>query len=122
MATRAFTIERVQSFRDDAVVVVWTGLLNGDDGQRYENPGRADRSIQFTGTPSVGGTIILEGSNLPNPATNADYFVLSDPSSTAISKTAASIEAVLELPRWIRPRVTGGDGSTNFQARLFCCR
>lgn len=117
MATRSFSIERIQSFRDDAVVVVWTGLLNGDDGFQYENVGRADRSIQFTGTFGAGGTIVLEGSN-----NGVNYVTLSDPSSIAISKTAASIEAVLELMRFVRPRVTGGDGTTNLQARLLCSR
>jgi len=124
MATRPYSIEKLETFGDDVRVTVWTALANGDDGQRFEMPGSADRSMHFSGTPGTGGTIIVEGSNHLAPSTAAsDWFPLTDPQGNAISKTAASTgEAILELTRWIRPRVTGGDGTTSFQARLLVKR
>jgi hypothetical protein len=107
MATRAYTAERCgPGF--EAVAVTWSGLLNTDDGTPFEMVAGRDRSVQFQGTFGTGGTIVLEGSN-----DGTNYQTLADPSSTAISKTAASIEQVLEFTRFVRPRVTGGDGSTN---------
>ncbi|MFO0467337.1 MAG: hypothetical protein ACK5ZS_00090 [bacterium] len=117
MATRAATITPIETFKDHAHVVRWTGLLNGDDGSPIEMPGSSDRSIQFTGTFGTGGTIALEGSN-----DGVNYVVLTDPQGNNISKTAASIEAVTELTRYIRPRVTAGDGSTNLVATLLVKR
>lgn len=119
MATIAYTVARVETFMDDAHVVTWANMTQTgtDVGQALEMPGSADRSIQFSGTFGAGGTIVLEGSN-----NGVNYETLTDPSSTAISKTAASIEAVLELTRFVRPRVTGGDGTTSISAALLVKR
>lgn len=113
MATRTAVISRVTSFGDRAHVISWTGLLNGDDGSVIEMPGSSDRSVQFNGTFSVGGTIQIEGSN-----DGTNYVVLTDPQGNSISKTAAAIEQVIELTRYIRPRVTAGDGSTDLKCYL----
>lgn len=107
MPTRNFTTERVGS-GFEGVLVTWTGLLNTDDGAPFELSSAGDRSVQFGGVFGVGGSIRLEGSN-----DGVNYIVLADPSSTDIIKTAAAIEQVLELTRFIRPRVTAGDGTTN---------
>jgi hypothetical protein len=117
MATRTHTVSRVQTYGDRAHVLSWAGLLNGDDGTPVEMPGSADRSIQFVGTFGAGGTIVLEGSN-----DGVNYVTLTDPQGNAISKTAAGIEAVLELTRFVRPRVTAGDGTTDLQAHLLVKR
>lgn len=116
MATRTPSASRT-GVNHEQVIVVWTGLLNGDDGGGYQLNGFGDRSVAFTGTFGTGGTIILEGS-----LDGTNYFTLSDPSSTAISKTAAAIEAVLELCLYVRPRVTAGDGTTNLECRMLFTR
>lgn len=117
MATRTATITQITTFKDNAHVVQWTGLLNGDDGSPIEMPGSSDRSVQFSGTFGTGGTILLEGSN-----DGTNYVVLTDPQGNAISKTAAGIEAVTELTRYVRPRVSAGDGSTSLVATLLVKR
>lgn len=124
MATRTPTIARVLSYGDEAHVLFWDGLLNGDIGSPIEMPGSSDRSIQFTGTFGVGGTIVLQGSNMATPveSTDADWFTLTDPQGNVISKTAAGGEAVTELTRWVRPKVTAGDGTTDLEARLLVKR
>lgn len=124
MAIIAATIEKLETFGDNAHVHVWL-LANGDAGVAVEMPGSSDRSIHFSGTPGVGGTIIMQGSNHAAPASgsDADWFPLTDPQGNAISKTAASTgEAILELTRWIRPKCTAGDGTTAWQARLLVKR
>lgn len=111
MATRTAAL---QDALLDVKVYTWTGLLNGDDGSPASYTGAGDRTIQVTGTFGVGGTIIFEGS-LDGGAT---WFGLRDPSSTAISLTAAGGRAVLENVLLVRPRVTAGDGTTSLSAYL----
>lgn len=125
MATVASSVARIETFLDDAHVITWSPLTTTDaDGAAIAMPGSADRTIQFTGTFGTGGTIVMQGSNLASPvaSTDADWFTLTDPQGNAISKTAAAGEAVLELTRWIRPKVTAGDGSTSLTATLLVKR
>lgn len=117
MATLTYTVDNVKTFKDDAHVITWSGLLNGDNGSPLEMPGSADRSIQFQGTFGAGGTVVFEGSN-----DGTNYQTLTDPQGNAISKTAAGIEAVEELTRFVRPRVTAGDGTTSLVASLLVKR
>lgn len=104
MATRAATITTPEI---GITVVQWTGLLNGDDGAPVDLLSFADRSVQITGTFGAGGTVVIEGSN-----DGTNYVTVTDPQGNAISKTAAGIEAILELMKSTRPRVTAGDGTT----------
>lgn len=113
MATRSASVSRIQTWGDDSHLISWSGLLNGDDGSPVEMPGSSDRSIQFVGTFGVGGTIQIEGSN-----DGTNYVVLTDPQGNNISKTSAALEMVTELTRYIRPRVTAGDGTTSLAAYL----
>lgn len=112
MATRNFVASNVG---DRAIEVLWSGLLNTDDGGPVEFYDLPEKTVQVTGTFGAGGTIAIEGSN---DATN--WFTLTDMQSTAISKTSAALEAIAECPRYIRPRVTAGDGTTNLVCRLLC--
>lgn len=113
MATRTATIAEIKAFGERAHLITWTGLLNGDDGSRIEMPGHTWRSIQFTGTFGAGGTIVFEGSN-----DGTNYVTLTDPQGNAISKTAAGLEQSEEVTRYVRPRVTAGDGTTNLAAYM----
>jgi hypothetical protein len=119
MATRAATISNPtkDQYDDGVQLVTWTGLLNGDDGAPVELPTHSDRSIQVVGTFGVGGTAVLEGSN-----NGTDWAPLSTPASVALSLTAPGLKAVLELPRYVRPRVTAGDGTTSLAATLLVRR
>ncbi len=117
MTTRAATLSVIPAYGERAHVISWSGLLNGDDGAPIEMPGSSDRSIQYQGTFGTGGTIILEGSN-----DGVNYHPLTDPQGNAISKTAAGIEAIMELTRYVRPRVSAGDGSTSLVATLLVKR
>jgi hypothetical protein len=101
---------------DGVSLVQWTPLTFtggvGDSGAPIELPNYSDRSVQVTGTFG-GGTIVIEGS-----IDGTNYVTLTDPSSTALSKTSAFIEGILELVRFIRPRVTAGDGTTSLTCTM----
>lgn len=98
----------------NAELCEWTGLLNGDDGVPLEGADWADRTIQFDGTFGAGGSISLLGSN-----DGTNYFALTDPQGNAITKTAAGLEVIEEGPRYIKPSVTAGDGTTSLNARIW---
>lgn len=98
---------------DGCVLLVWTGLLNGDTGEPAELAGHADKSVQILGTFGAGGTIVIEGSN-----DSTNYVTLTDPQGNAISKTAAALEMVAENTRKIRPSVTAGDGTTSLSVYM----
>ena len=120
MATRVPTVK--QGTVDNSLVyVTWTGLLNGDDGTPIQGSEWAtDRSVQFTGTLGVGGTVVFEGTNEETPE---NWVTLTDPQGNNISKTAIpALEAVQEVTRWVRPRVTAGDGTTNFTVNMLVRR
>ncbi|CAB4165266.1 hypothetical protein UFOVP821_32 [uncultured Caudovirales phage] len=119
MATRAATISNPtkDQYDDGVQLVTWSGLLNGDDGAPVELPTHADRSVQVTGTFGASGNVNIEGSN-----DGTNYATLSTPASVALAITAAGIKAVLELPRYIRPRVTAGDGTTALVVTLLLRR
>ncbi|MCC7122274.1 MAG: hypothetical protein IT493_12020 [Gammaproteobacteria bacterium] len=101
----------------NGVLIAWMGLLNGDDGRPISLGDFADFCIQFAGTFGAGGTIVFEGSN-----DGVSYFTLNDAQAAAISKTAAALEQVVEFPRYVRPRVTAGDGTTNLACHLYTRR
>ena len=117
MATRGFALTRLETYGDDCHVVTWAGLLNGDDGTPIEMGGYGNRSIQFLGTFGAGGNILLEGSN-----NGAAWFTLYDPQGNLISKAAADLERIDVLARFMRPRVSAGDGTTNLSALMFLAR
>lgn len=73
----------------------------------------AERSVNVEGTPSVGGTVVIEGS-----LDGTNYRTIKSPAGTALSFTAQGIEQVGPLVRFIRPKVTAGDGSTSFTINL----
>jgi hypothetical protein len=99
------------------LMAVWTPLLNGDTGAPIEAAQFADRSVQLLGTLGVGGNMILEGSNVAVPGAS-DWATLNDPQGNPISLNALKIEAVSEVTRWVRPRISAGDGTTSLSVYL----
>lgn len=121
MATRSKAITTLQTYGDKVWTVLWTGLLQSplDDGDPFEMPGAPDRSVQVTGTFGVGGNVRIEGCNETTPT---NWAVLTDPQGNALDVTTAKIEAITELVRWIRPRVTAGDGTTTLAVTILARR
>lgn len=115
MATRAVSMVD-QNMRSQTAQ--WTGLLNGDDGAPIEWPDYADRSIQCQGTPGAAGNLRWEGSN-----DGSNYVVLTDPQGNNLDITATGrLEQLQELTRYMRPRVTAGDGTTTWTVTCYGAR
>lgn len=91
------------------VIYTWSSLASGDDGAPVGFTGSGDRTVQVLGTPGAGGTVLIEGS-----LDGVNYSTLRDPSGVALSFTGPGLKAILENVVSLRPRVTGGDGSTSF--------
>jgi hypothetical protein len=109
---------RSQDSGIDAITITWANLTNGgpDSGQPVQRPALVDRSVQVTGTFGAAGTVVFEGSN-----DGVNYYTLTNPLGTAISVTAAGITQVTETSAWMRPRITGGDGTTSLTVTV-CAR
>lgn len=112
MATIVATVTNARS--GDSVLFVWTPMLNGDVGDSQHLDQFGDRSVQVTGTFGAGGSATLEGSN-----DGSNWTALKDPSSTTIAITAAGIKQVLETTRYVRGRVTAGDGTTSLTVTIY---
>lgn len=94
-------------------LVHWADLTVGDTGAPAEWVAYSDRCFQVTGTFGAGGACTIEGSN-----DGVNWSPLSDPQGNALTFTVQKIEQALELPRYVRPNVTGGDGTTNLTVTL----
>lgn len=115
MATRNNVMEDVSPTARGRLVT-WAGLLNGDDGAYLEWVDFADRCIQVAGVFGTGGSVSVQGSN-----DGVNWVILADPQGNPLTFTSGRIEQVLELPRYVRPLVTAGDGTTNLTVTL-CMR
>lgn len=74
----------------------------------FASNGTGGVTFQVTGTWGVGGAMVIEGSN-----DGVTYFTLTDQANAALSLTANALKSVRDTPMFIRPRVTGGDGTTS---------
>lgn len=116
MAVVDYEIETLKTHKEKTVIYTWV-LANGDTGNPIEMPSFADRSIQVVGTFGAGGNLRIQGSN-----DGTNYATLTDPQGNDLNITAAKIEQVTEVVRWIRPNVTAGDGTTNLTVILLVRR
>ena len=119
MATINYAAETLQP-ANSQTYVAWTPMANGDSGQEHPSWPGADRSIQVLGTFGTGGTVLIEGSNDKTSPTN--WATLRDPAGNNLSITSAGIKQVLEFTRWIRPRVSAGDGTTSITVQMLVAR
>lgn len=90
-------------------VAEWAALANGEAGAAASIPVEAaTRSVQVSGTFGAGGSCAIEGSNDGITwAALSNSFVV-----TALAFTAAAIHDIAQNTRFIRPRITAGDGTT----------
>jgi hypothetical protein len=120
MATIQPTVAQVQTFGSrGAHVITWAPMTQSgsDVGAPIEMPGWADRSVQVTGTLGTGGNVRIEGSN-----DGTNYATLNDPQGNALDVNSLKVEQILEITRYIRPRVTAGDGTTSLAVSLLIVR
>jgi len=91
----------------DVAVTTWASMQADDDGEPVRLAVFSDRSIQVAGTFG-GASVTIGGSN-----DGVTYHALSDPKGDALTLTAAALHQIVELPIWIKPRIFGGDGTTD---------
>jgi hypothetical protein len=112
MPTRSYTV--LESQEPNAILLEWTGLLQGDDGEPFVIPyGACYIWGEVWGNFGSGGTIRFEGS-----LTGTTWGIMIMENNSAASFTSASSAAVRGTPRLIRPNVSAGTGQ-NLSARAF---
>lgn len=120
MATITPTITNLPTYGNTGVhVYAYTPMTHtgSDVGSPIEMPGSADRSVQVSGTFGTGGSVRIEGS-----MDGVTYATLTDPQGNALDVTTAKIETIMEICRYIRPRVTAGDGATSLTVQILIRR
>lgn len=113
MATVTPTREVPDALNHQVILYTYTGMQNGDSGEAFQLAQLADRTVQVVGTFGTGGNVRIEGS-----LDGTNYAVLTDPQGNALDINQAKIECITELVRYIRPRVTAGDGTTSLTVTL----
>lgn len=95
----------------DGVVVTWSAIPNGNQGDPHGGPW-SSLYAYVTGTFGAAGSVRLEGSN-----DGTNWFALSPAALTAAGSFAALGAA--EHPKYVRPNVTAGDGTTALNVVAF---
>lgn len=101
---------------DGSVLVIDYTLAQAETGAQAEEPEHSDMSVQVGGTFG-GGTVVLEGSN-----DGTTFHILTDPLGNNASFTSADLMQIIETCRYVRPRVTGGNGTTAITVHLLMGR
>lgn len=100
-----------------ALLCLWETLTNANTtGTPLAMMPWADRCVQVVGTFDS-ATVVIQGSN-----DGTNWATLADPQGNALSFTATGLEAILELPRYIRPSTSGGGGSQDIDVYLVARR
>lgn len=114
MATKAITIQELGVNKQEHNLVTWETLANGDDGAPFDGPAREHQSIQIQGTLGAGFNLIVEGSN-----DGSNYHTMNDLDGNSLGSIAAvGIYQIRGVAKYIRPRISGGDGTTAITATL----
>jgi hypothetical protein len=100
------------------MLVTWPSLASGETGVAFFDVPKlaafSDRSVQISGTLG-GGTVTIEGAN---SVAGTTFNTLNDPALNALTSLGATLKQILECSVQIRPRVTGGDGTTAISVGL----
>ena len=89
----------------NVLLATWVISNTVPTGDEVEWTPFADRCVQMAGTFN-GATITVEGSN-----DGSNWHALSDPQGNPLAFTTGKIEQVLEITRYMRPKMTSGSGA-----------
>jgi hypothetical protein len=101
---------------DPTRAITWAGLKYGDDGKPTRIPSFAERSLQVFGTFG-GASVVGEGSN-----DGAHWQTLTDQHGSELVFGTPQLRDVAEAVLYFRPRVQGGDETTELTAILLARR
>lgn len=110
MAIQTFTTNFATA-QMDGDTVTWAAILNGNQGNGYAGDW-LEAFFQVTGTFGAAGSVQIEGSN-----DGVNYVKLSPAALTAAGLFAGF--GVTERPKFVRPNVTAGDGTTALTVTAF---
>lgn len=119
MATITPSNTDLSNYQDKGQVFQWTPMtFSGSDvGIPISNFSGADRSVQVEGTFGATPGVVIEGSN-----DGTNYETLNDHLGNALTFTAKGIKSIDQICRFVRPRVTGGDGTTSLTVTILTRR
>lgn len=128
MATRNFTPTPTPRYQSSSygkdVIVVWNGLLNGDDGAWFGQPGMVLCAYSVQGNFGAGGSLAIKASCVDvtkQPAgfggTQPDESNLTGAGN--ITNAGITTNGQYTAAPAFRPVVTGGDGSTNLTVTMY---
>lgn len=128
MSTVPNTSKNIDLQDGAAQSIVWSPLtstnLDGSPAMGVSGVAFADRCFQVDGTFGAGATVTLQGSN--DEGTPSNWYPLTKAGTgTALTFTTAGgagIGTVNELTRWVRPLLSGGDGTTSLNVKLVARR
>jgi hypothetical protein len=112
MATRAAVLNGPDE--QGRVHILWEGLLQGDDGSPVEVSQFLDKTCHSDGSYSGAGAITMQGSN-----NGSAWYTLADATGMAVLLTSDAVGFhIAQSPRYLRPLVADGDGSTDIDVLL----
>lgn len=110
------TVAPVTSFpfesSQDVAVTTWAPLHADDDGEPVRLAVYSDRAIQVAGTFG-GASVTIGGSN-----DGETFHALTDTQGEPLTLTVGALKQIVELPVFLKPRVFGGDDTTNLKVVL----
>jgi len=115
MATRTPTTTYNPNGIRGLTQATWTGLLqsSSDVGAAVELPG-SDRTYQLSGTLGVGGAVIMQGSE-----DGTNWGSLHDLAGNVLTLDAiGELFVSAEAPRYVRPSVSAGNGTTDITVTM----
>jgi hypothetical protein len=121
MATVANTAKNISSQDGSCQSIVWTPLTTTNlDGSAVRAIEYADKTFQVDGTFGATATVTLQGSN--DETSPANWYPLTKAgtgtSAAFTTSGGAGMTSVNEDPIWVRPLLSGGDGTTSLSVRL----
>lgn len=106
MATVSAVLTNIATQDGSVVQSKWTSLTNTNvDGSPISFCEWADRCVSVDGTFG-GATVTVQGSN-----DGTNWYTLNNAQGTAATFTAAGIKQIVELPKFMRPLLSGGSGA-----------
>lgn len=107
----AFT--KIDTGNSLSIIRQWPAMPAASEGDAHPHNQYADKSVQISGVLS-GATVYIEGSN-----DGTNWATLTDVLGAPLALTAACIKTIIEATHLIRPRVSGGDGSTAVDVTIY---
>lgn len=96
----------------------WATMLLNHVGLGILASGFPDKSVQVSGT--FGGAVLnIQGSNNSTDGENGVWATLLDPFNASLSFSSSGLRQILENTKWVRARVSGGNGTTSITVTLF---